>query len=193
MSKDLTPISPEGLDVANCYLQYGDIDTVSNVMQLPKIKVTQLLNKREVKQYIDTVYLDRGYRNRDRIGDLLDTIIASKLEEAEESGIYTSKDLMDVLSFAHKMRMDEIKAQGEADKHTNIKSQTNVQINEGLPYGSGNYAKLLEKLMNGDSTQCGDIGSYTIGSICFNSKVSNVRENALGENTWTQGRPVVQN
>ena len=151
MSKDLTPISPEGLDVANCYLEYGDIESVSQAMQLPKFKVTQLLNKREVKKYIDTVYLDRGYRNRDRMGELLDTIIASKLEEAEESGIYTNKDLMDVLTVAHKMRMDEIKAQGEADKHTNIKSQTNVQINEGLPYGSGNYAELMKKLINGDS------------------------------------------
>ena len=47
------------------------------------------------------------------------------------------------------MRMDEIKAQSDLEKaHTaNIRSQTNVQINEGVPFGQGNYGKLMEKLM----------------------------------------------
>ena len=50
---------------------------------------------------------------------------------------------------AHKMRMDEIKAQAELEKAqaTNVKSQTNVQINEGLPFGQGNYGKLMDKLL----------------------------------------------
>ena len=26
---------------------------------------------------------------------------------------------------------------------------TNVQINEGIPFGQGNYGKLMEKLLNG--------------------------------------------
>ena len=45
------------------------------------------------------------------------------------------------------MRMDEIKAQAEIEKASSIKSQTNVQINEGVPFGQGNYGKLMEKLM----------------------------------------------
>ena len=57
------------------------------------------------------MYLDTGYRNRNNIASLLDNIIASKLEEAEETGIYSKKDLSDLLTIAHKMRMDEIKAQ----------------------------------------------------------------------------------
>ena len=46
------------------------------------------------------------------------------------------------------MRMDEIKAMAELEKAktSNIKSQTNVQINE-LPFGQGNYGKLMEKLL----------------------------------------------
>ena len=50
---------------------------------------------------------------------------------------------------AHKMRMDEIKAQAELEKAqaTNVKNQTNVQINEGLPFGQGNYGKLMDKLL----------------------------------------------
>ena len=52
---------------------------------------------------------------------------------------------------AHKMRMDEIKAQADLEKAegSNIRNQTNVQINEGIPFGQGNYGKLMDKLLNG--------------------------------------------
>ena len=85
------------------------------------------------------------------IGSLLDEMIQSKLDEAQESGVYSSKDLADLLQMAHRMRMDEIKAQAELDKasSSNIRSQTNVQINEGIPFGQGNYGKLMDKLLNG--------------------------------------------
>lgn len=150
MSKELTTISPEGLEIANCYLQYGNIRAVSDYMSLPEQTVSEYLNTREVKKYIDTVYLDMGYRNRNNIASLLDEMIASKLEEARESGLYSSKDLADLLQMAHKMRMDEIKAQNETEKvaQGSVRNQTNVQINnEGLPFGSGNYGKLMDKLL----------------------------------------------
>jgi len=151
MAKELTTISPEGLEVANSYLQFGNIRGVCDQLQVAENKVVEILNKREVKKYIDTVYLDIGYRNKNNIGSVLDEMIASKLEEAEESGIYSSKDLADLLQMAHKMRMDEIKAQADLAKteSNNIKNQTNVQINEAVPFGQGNYGKLMEKLLNG--------------------------------------------
>ena len=151
MAKELTTISPEGLEVANSYLQFGNIRGVCDHLQVAENKVVDILNKREVKKYIDTVYLDMGYRNKNNIGSVLDNMIASKLEEAEESGVYSSKDLADLLQMAHKMRMDEIKAQADLAKteSNNIKNQTNVQINEAVPFGQGNYGKLMEKLLNG--------------------------------------------
>ena len=151
MAKELTTISPEGLEVANSYLQFGNIRGVCDHLQVAENKVVEILNKREVKKYIDTVYLDMGYRNKNNIGSVLDEMIASKLEEAQESGIYSSKDLADLLQMAHKMRMDEIKAQADLAKteSNNIKNQTNVQINEAVPFGQGNYGKLMEKLLNG--------------------------------------------
>ena len=151
MAKELTTISPEGLEVANSYLQFGNIRGVCDHLQVAENKVVDILNKREVKKYIDTVYLDMGYRNKNNIGSVLDNMIASKLEEAEESGIYSSKDLADLLQMAHKRRMDEIKAQADLAKteSNNIKNQTNVQINEAVPFGQGNYGKLMEKLLNG--------------------------------------------
>jgi hypothetical protein len=53
------------------------------------------------------------------------------------------------------MRMDEIKAQTEFTKaeSSNIKSQTNVQINESVPFGQGNYGSLMDKLLNGIEQQ----------------------------------------
>lgn len=152
MSKEVTKISPEGIDVANCYLQFGNIRAVCEYMQVSENKVVDLLNSREVKKYIDTVYLDTGYRNRSNIASVLDEMIASKLQEAQESGVYSNKDLADLLQMAHKMRMDEIKAQADLEKAsaTNIRSQTNVQINESIPFGQGNYGKLMDKLLNGN-------------------------------------------
>jgi hypothetical protein len=155
MAKELTTISPEGLEIANCYLQFGNIKGVCDYLQVGEQEVVSLLNKREVKKYIDTVYLDMGYRNKNNIGSLLDEMITSKLEEAQETGIYSSKDLADLLQMAHKMRMDEIKAQTEFTKaeSSNIKSQTNVQINESVPFGQGNYGSLMDKLLNGIEQQ----------------------------------------
>ena len=149
MAKELTTISPEGLEVANSYLTFGNIRAVVEQLGVQENKVVELLNKREVKKYIDTVYLDMGYRNKNNIAGLLDEMIESKLEEAKESGEYSNKDLADLLQMAHKMRMDEIKAQADLQKAeaTNVKSQTNVQINEGLPFGQGNYGKLMDKLL----------------------------------------------
>ena len=147
MSKEITSVSPEGLEIANSYLTYGNISAVCQALNVRENVVVEVLNKREVKKYLDTIYLDQGYRNRNNIGNLLDTIIASKLEEAEESGMYSKKDLADLLQMAHKMRMDEIKAQSD---DINIKNQTNVQINEGLPFGAGNYGELMRKLLEGE-------------------------------------------
>ena len=151
MTKELTTLSPEGLEVANSYLMFGNIAGVCQHLQVTEPEVVEVLNKREVKQYIDTIYLDMGYRNKNNIGSLLDDMIASKLEEARESGVYSSKDLADLLQMAHKMRIDEIKAQTDLEKAQggSIKNQTNVQINEAVPFGQGNYGKLMEKLLNG--------------------------------------------
>ena len=143
-----TKISPEGLEIANAYLQYGSIPSVRTQLGVEENIISEMLNRREVKQYIDTVYLDTGYRNRFKLADTLDTLIEKKMEEAEESEIYTSKDLADLLQMAHKMRMDELKAQAELEKAkaTNIKNQTNIQVNDG-GFGQGNYGKLMEKLL----------------------------------------------
>ena len=145
-----TRISPEGLEIANAYLELGNIPAVSVRLKISEGKISEYLAKREVKQYVDQVYLDSGYRNRFKLAEVLDTIIDKKLDEADESEVYSTKDLADLVALSHKIRMDEMKAQTELEKAraANIKNQTNVQINSGdMPFGQGNYGELMKKLL----------------------------------------------
>ena len=49
MAKELTVISPEGMEVANSYLQFGNIRAVVDNLGVPEYRVTEILNKREVR------------------------------------------------------------------------------------------------------------------------------------------------
>ena len=144
-----TRISPEGLEIANAYLKNWVTYRTYARNSPYKKQMSEYLAKREVKAYIDQVYLDTGYRNRFKLAETLDVLIDKKLEEADESEIYSSKDLADLLSMAHKMRMDELKAQAEIEKAkaSSIKTQNNVQINAEVPFGQGNYGELMKKLL----------------------------------------------
>lgn len=136
----LTRLAPEGFDIANAYIELGSVEDVAQQLQLPQHEVAAVLTRKDVKDYIDGIYLDMGYRNRNKLGALLDKMIDAKIEEAEETGVYTSKDLFELITLAHKMRMDELKAQEKPQIGTNI----NV-----AQFGEGNYGKLMEKLMSG--------------------------------------------
>jgi hypothetical protein len=150
MSKEIaTKMSPEGLEIANAYLEKGSIPAVCTKLGVSENEVSEILNKREIKQYIDTVFLDTGYRNRFKISETLDMLIEKKLEESEETEIYTNKDMADLLQMAHKMRIDELKAQTDLEKAKSqtVKTQVNIQDNSGTPFGQGNYGQLIKKLM----------------------------------------------
>ena len=129
-------LTPEALDIANAYLTYGSAKDTAEQLQIPEYQVVQLLERKDVKDYITGIYLDRGYRNKHKIGEVLDRMIQSKLEEAEESGIYTCKDLLELLKFAHQMRVDEIK-----------NDQTGPTVNIAN-FGQGNYGQLMERLLD---------------------------------------------
>lgn len=136
-------LRPEDIDIANAYLTYGSAKDTADQLGLPEYQIVQILERQDVRDYITGVYLDRGYRNRNKIGQLLDKMIDAKLEEAEESGLYTSKDLFELLQFAHKMRMDELK---------------NGQVNTGptvniANFGEGNYGQLMERLLSDKGTK----------------------------------------
>jgi hypothetical protein len=133
----LTRISPESFDVANAWLQYGNVKDTALALCVPEHVVVTTLKDKQIKSYLDGIYLDMGYRNRHKLGALLDTLIEKKIEEAQESEVWTSKDLYDLIALAHKMRMDEIKAE---------KSENNTTVNVAN-FGEGNYGKLMERLL----------------------------------------------
>ena len=98
--QEMVQIAPEALQVANTYMKCSNLQETASVLRMPLDVVTQILNKREVKQYIDTVYLHSGYRNRDSIAAAMDSIIQKKLQELEEADISSSKDIADLLALS---------------------------------------------------------------------------------------------
>jgi predicted transcriptional regulator len=138
---NIQKIAPESLEVANTYLATGSITQTATLLGITPSEVSLYLDKREVKEYVDNVFLDQGYRNRGKLFALMEEIIESKLEEARESEVYTSKDLLDVLAQYHKMRQDEIKNAKPSQPLHQVNVQNNV--NE---FGSGKYGELLRKL-----------------------------------------------
>lgn len=132
---DLIALTPECLDIANAYILYGSAKDTAEQLGISESIVINLIQRKDVSDYLTGVYLDRGFRNRQKIGDTLDKIIESKLEEAIESEVFSNKDLIDILKLAHQIRMDELKL-GQNNAPT-------VQIaNIG-----GNYTQLMEKLL----------------------------------------------
>lgn len=150
---EVLDISPEALEVANCYLVTQDIQAVSTELDLSTELVTQILNKREVKAYVDNVFFNIGFNNRFKMHAAMDTIIRKKFQELEDSEMGSTKDIAELLALKHKMTMDEKARDLEILKlqHAQqIKNQVNVQINEGLSDGT-KYGDLIQRLMNGSS------------------------------------------
>ena len=134
-------LSPEALKITETYLSCLDVKETAKTLEITMEEVSHFLNKKEVKRFLDTIWMEQGYRNRYKLGNLLDTIVESKLEEAEETGLYSNKDLLDVITTIHKMRIEELKLMKEK-----IGNQTNVQINDAS--ASSNLGKLIESLFD---------------------------------------------
>jgi len=146
---DIIKIAPENLEVANAYLSTGSALVAAEMLGITPDRVYNVLEKSEVKTYMNSVYLDQGYRNRFKLAELLDHLIEEKLKEAKETGMYTSKDLADLIALAHKISTDYSK-----ESKTSIRQQNNVQINS--PFGEGNYGKLMEKLLGRSISEASD-------------------------------------
>lgn len=142
-------ISPEALEVANCYLELQSIDKVAEELDVPRDQIVQYLDRREVRAYIDSVFLSLGFNNRFKLRKAMDSIIALKFKELDEAGVGSSKDIADLILLSHKMTMDEYNMQLELAKvhqKEKITTQTNIQIND---QGGTNYARLLQDIMTG--------------------------------------------
>jgi hypothetical protein len=144
-------ISPEALEVANAYLQLNDARAVAQELDLDPEIVTNLLARREVKSYIDSVFFDSGYNNRFLMRRAMDALIKQKFSELEESQTGSTKDIAELLQMSHKMSMDLMDREiqlAKAQQATGPQKQVNVQINEGLD--GSKYSQLVQKLITGE-------------------------------------------
>jgi hypothetical protein len=144
-------ISPEALEVANAYLQLNDARAVAQELDLDPEVVTNLLARREVKSYIDSVFFDSGYNNRFLMRRAMDALIKQKFQELEESQTGSTKDIAELLQMSHKMSMDLMDREIALEKartQTGPQKQVNVQINEGLD--GSKYSQLVQKLITGE-------------------------------------------
>ena len=145
-------ISPEGLEIANCYLQTPDITAVAEQLGVQTSTVSEILSRREVKAYVDQVFYNTGFNNRFKLRNLMDAIIKKKLQDMDEAETGSTKDISELLALSHKMTIEhmdrEIKL--ESLRAANIKTQTNIQINDAA--GGTKYSQLIERLMTADNS-----------------------------------------
>lgn len=142
-------ISPEALEIANCYLQCQDARQVADELGLGIEMVSGVLARREVKSYINQVYFDLGFNNRFKMRRAMDAVLQRKFRELEEADVGSSKDIAELLALSHKMTMEQLDREIQLEKlragETGPKNQVNVQINEG---GDGTkYGALIAKLL----------------------------------------------
>ena len=137
--KSLT-IAPENLSVAEAYLETLSIDATSQALQIPKDQVVNILKKKEVKTFLDTIYQDVGYRNKNKLGTLMDTLIEKKMEELEDADIGSSKDILDLIALQHKMALENKKLDLELIKAENQAPSTQINVQQ-------NYTALVERII----------------------------------------------
>ena len=130
-SLDAPPLDPVVLALANDYLSGKSVTDIAEEYAITQDRVTSVIEKKEVKAYIDSVFSTQGYLNRIKRMNLINQVIDQKLQEAVETGIYSKKDLLDWMK-----HLQEIE--------TGMKPKTAgpavaVQIN--------NYDKLMKDLM----------------------------------------------
>jgi hypothetical protein len=144
-------ISPEALEVANAYLQLNDARAVAQELDLDPEVVTNLLAKREVKSYIDSVFFDSGYNNRFLMRRAMDALIKQKFSELEESQTGSTKDIAELLQMSHKMSMDLMDREiqlAKAQQAVGPQKQVNVQITDALD--GSKYSQLVQRLITGE-------------------------------------------
>lgn len=147
-------MSPEGMEVIEAYFESGsDIGQAARSLGMTEFAFREVFNRREVKSYVDSIFLESGFRNRDKLFGVLDEVIKLKLEELQDTGMGSSLDIMDILFKAHKMKMEEMKMMIELEKAKAANAptnQTNIQNNIQLPGGNDSkYTELMSVLMTG--------------------------------------------
>ena len=133
-SLEAPEIDPVLLAIANESLAGTDITEISEKFNVPRDLIVQILDKKEVANYMNTVMLNQGYLNRAKRLKLINDVIIQKIQDAVESGVYSKKDLLDWIKHLHEVEQA-------------------VRPKENIKQGSQtvtNYEVLLDELYEGN-------------------------------------------
>jgi len=134
-------LAPENLEVANIYLSTLDVEATANALDISQVKVTEILKEKEVKTFLDTVCQEVGYRNKHKLGKLMDDLIDKKLEELEDADISSSKDITELLALQHKMTIENKRLDIELIKAQNAGPSTQINLQ------TNNYDSLVDRIL----------------------------------------------
>jgi hypothetical protein len=144
-------VSPEALEIANTYLSVQNIEKTAMELCISPDQVSEVLGRKEVRTYIDNIFLDSGFNNRFKMRKIMDVIISKKLQELDDADVGSTKDIADLLALSHKMTMEQLDRQIQLEKiqQGNVKTQVNMQVNE---YGGDTkYSSLISKLLGANN------------------------------------------
>jgi len=75
------PLDPVMLALANDYLSGKGIDELAEEYGISEDRVTSVIEKKEVKNYIDSVFATQGYLNRIKRINLINSVIDQKIQQ----------------------------------------------------------------------------------------------------------------
>lgn len=136
-SLEAPALDPIILAIANDNLSGSGIPEIAEKYNISNDLVVQVLEKKEVKNYVDTVLLNHGYLHRAKRLKLIQNVIEQKVKEAVETGMYSKKDLLDWLK-----HLNEIE---QGIKPKQIAPSVAIQVNN-------NYDNLMRDLMSNEKS-----------------------------------------
>ena len=76
------PLDPVILAIANDYLSGKSVEQISDEYAVSQDRITSVIEKKEVKSYIDNVFATQGYLNRIKRINLINQVIDQKIQDA---------------------------------------------------------------------------------------------------------------
>ena len=102
-SLEAPEIDPVLLGIANRHIEGASIPDIAEQFNISEDRVAQVLDRREVKQYVDKVYLSQGFLNRFKRIQLINQVIDKKIQDVALGEEYTKKDLLEWLRLLQDM------------------------------------------------------------------------------------------
>lgn len=133
-SLEAPEVDPKHLVLANELLSGKSIPKIAEEYGLTNDQVSSVVERSEVKRYIDSVYMSQGYLHRSRRLQIINEVIDEKMAEARETGVFSKRDLLEWLKLLNDMERDS------RPKTPTTAVQVNNQTN--------NYSTLMQDLFD---------------------------------------------